>query len=202
MERRRPSSRSRYSLLRRIPRVFKVVVPVLGRYFWLSVLILVLVVLVVVRGMMKPIVTFLRSKRHWGDERRRSRPYAHIAQRRARRRQMYRARSMLLSILILVIIIVIEVFFIFVFIIIIIAGITPSFGTQPRRRRRRIGVPVLRLRAAPDRALRLCSGTRGRHGAARAELEVVVPILLCEGAWGRGDASACLIRVQRADGRG
>ena len=168
-------------------------------------LVLVLVVLVVVGGIMKPIMTFLRPKRHrWRDERRR-RPYAHIAERRARRRQMYRARSMLLSILILVIIIVIEVFFIFVFIvvfIIIIAGITPSFGTQPRRRRRRIGVPVLRLRAAPDRVLRLCSGTRGGHGAARAELEVVVPVLLWCGAWGRGDASACLIRVQRADGRG
>ena len=103
---------------------------------------------------------------------------------------MNRARSMLLSILILVIIIVIEVFFVVIIIVfVIIAGITPPFGTQPRRRRRRIGVPVLRLRAAPDRALRLCSGTRGRHGAARAELEVVVPVLLWCGAW--GDASAC-----------
>ena len=160
-------------------------------------LVLVLVVLVVVGGIMKPIMTFLRPKRHrWRDERRR-RPYAHIAQRRARRRQMYRARSMLLSILILVIITAIDVFFLIIIIVfvIIIAGTTPSSGTQPRRRRRRIGVPVLRLRAAPDRALRLCSGTRGRHGAARAELEVVVPVLLWCGAWGRGDASACLIRV-------
>ena len=69
----------------------------------------------------------------------------------------------------------------------------PALRTQRRRtRRRRIGVPVLRLRAASDRALGLCAHMRGIRGA-RAEREVIVPVLLCGEAW--GNASAYVIRL-------
>ena len=96
---RRPGRRSRYLLLRRIPRVIEVVVLILGRYFWLQVVLGI--VLVLIMGVMNTIVTLLGLKRYWRGKQRR-RPHAHIAQRRARRGQVYRARLMLSSILIIV----------------------------------------------------------------------------------------------------
>ena len=86
-------------LLRRIPRVLEVVVLILGRCFWLQVVLGI--VLVLIMGVMNTIVTLLGLKRYWRGKRRR-RPHAHIAQRRARRGQVYRARLMLSSILIIV----------------------------------------------------------------------------------------------------
>ena len=60
---RRPSRRSRYLLLRRIPRVLEVVVLILGRYFWLQVVLGI--VLVLIMGVMNTIAALLGLKRYW-----------------------------------------------------------------------------------------------------------------------------------------
>ena len=71
--RKKSQPRSRYLLLRRIPRVLEVVVLILGRCFWLQVVLGI--VLVLIMGVMNTIVTLLGLKRYWRGKRRR-RPHA------------------------------------------------------------------------------------------------------------------------------